>query len=768
MRYFFIFVFLIFNICVANSQYVITLNTGDTTSGVFSQTPTRNIEYVDNGIIVTYSFENATIIEDPLYDGCFMWDYVGFGVNEIPTQPAIPFRLDSFTIPIGCYATVELVDSQFVDLTCALSPSRPPLIDSGDEFYTTSNVPSISAYTGYYPSSVVSLNSIEIYRGNGIANVLVSPLKYNYQANVIRAYTRIGYKISFNEENNTIGNYSVLPNMYIEDMYLSNVTLNAQQQLVRSVNSNPTPPRKSYLILSTPTFMKSVEKFAEWKKLLGFNVQTILNNSWTPSTIKSTISDCFLNKNNLYYLLIIGDMDDVPAQSSSLSHSHVTDLYYSCLDGDGDTTPDLLYGRIPVKTNAEANIVIDKIINYEKNPTNDTSFYTTGLHCAQFQDDDFNTYEDRRFTLTSEEVRNSIMCEGYDVIRVYAAQSSVNPMCWNKGSYSYGGPIPNELKRPGFTWSGNSTDINTAINNGAFYVLHRDHGSVSGWGTPSYKINNINSLNNGNKLPVVFSINCLTGKFNNSNDCFCEAFLKKENGGCVAIFGATEASLSGKNDVLTEGMFDAIWPSNNLRPTFPGVNNTGGTTPTPTYEIGQILNQGKARLAEVYGMNGTRYTKELFHCFGDPSMKIYTAVPTPFENVDITRSVDSIYVNLNGDTANIVFQNQVTGEILCASGTSATLQINPSTKIKICISSHNKIPYIYEVEPYTIFIQNENVVGPANYDADTIIVGTHVTNTKPQGPVVFVSGNIRLKANRIFFEGTTTVNKGTKIEIINK
>lgn len=88
--------------------------------------------------------------------------------------------------------------------------------------------------------------------------------------------------------------------------------------------------------------------------------------------------------------------------------------------------------------------------------------------------------------------------------------------------------------------------------------------------------------------------------------------------------------------------------------------------------------------------------------------------------------------------------------------------------MKICISSHNKIPYIYEVEPYTIFIQNENVVGPANYDADTIKVGTHVTNTKPQGPVVFVSDNIRLKANRIFLEGTTTVNKGTKIEIINK
>lgn len=772
MRYLYVFIFLLIHFCIVQGQNIITLSSGNITDGVFSQAPLRSIEYVDNSILVTYTFEKATIMDDPLYEGAYMWKYVGFGVNNIPAQPAIPYRIDSFTIPKSCYAIVELVDSQFVDLPFLLSPARPPLIDSGDEVYSFDNVPNISSYRGYYPSSIVSLNDIEVYRGNSIANVIIAPLKYNYETGVIRAYTKISYKLSFINNVNTLGDYLVQPNVESENILLANATLNTSYQLDRNDQSILAPPQRGYLILSKPKFESSIEKFVEWKKLLGFDVQAILNSSWTPDLIKSTIRNYYNQNSNLYYLLIVGDMEDVPAQRSNLVYQHVTDYYYSCLDGENDITPDLLCGRIPVKTNEEANVVIDKIINYEKHPVQDSLFYKNGLHCAFFQDDSIDTYEDRRFTLTSEEIRNSVMDEGINVLRVYTAKDSVNPLFWNNDYFSFGDSIPFELRRPNFTWSGDSIDINAAINSGTFYVLHRDHGGMSAWGNPSYTKDNINSLNNGNKLPVVFSINCYTGYFNHVMiDCFCEAFLKKQNGGCVAIYGATNRSLSGYNDALSEGMFDAIWPSEKLRPTFPDVNGTGGITPTPLYELGQILNQGKTRMSETYGTINSDYnlyTKELFHCFGDPSMRMYTASPTPFTNVDIIRSEDSLYVNLNGDTATIVFQDLLEGTTMCTTGTSATLPTNPTKKIRICISYHNRIPYICEVEPYIIFIQNETVVESANYEAENIMVGEHVTNLKPQGPVVLESGDVRLKAKRILIDSGTSVNKGASLELINK
>lgn len=783
MKKLFLFIFLLMNVSLAKSQQIIALATGDTVHGVFSQTPTRSIEYVENGILVTYTFEKATMLEDPLYDGGYMWRYRGFGLNDNPAQPAIPYRLDAFTIPKGCSARIELVDSQFVDLPYTLSPARPPLVESDNEGYSISNVPSLKAYQGFFPSSVVDINNIEVYRGDSIANVMVAPLKYSYQTNTVRAYTLITYKVTFANKNDSRDNYVIMPNVEVDDVYLSNNTLNAHLHVDRGVRTTPAPPSKSYLILSTPKFVKSVNKLVDWKKLLGYNVQTVFNNSWTPSTIKAAITDFYNNRNNLYCLLIVGDMEYVPSETkvrpfyapSSTDTLFVTDLYYACVDGDDDTTPDLLYGRIPVKTNAEANVVIDKIIAYERNPVCDSSFYSTGLHCAYFQDKKpIYNYEDVRFTLTSEDVRNCMIDNGYNVIRVYKAEDDVLPKFWNFGTYANGEAIPEELKRPGFAWSGNATDINNAINNGSFYVLHRDHGSEYAWENPSYQISNIDTLHNANKLPVVFSINCKTGRFDQINDCFSEAFLKKEDGGCVAIYGATHTSYSGYNDILTLGMFDAVWPSDYLRPSFADAHyQTGGITPTPTYEIGQILNQGKARLSEVYnmytyGIQHTKYTKEIFHCFGDPSMKLYTAIPTPFENVEILRSADSLYVNLNGDTATIVILDISTGETLCAQGASATFPAIQSTNIRVCISSHNRIPYICDVEPYIVYIQNENVLGPASHNAQIINVGSHVTNTKPQGPVVFNSGNIKLKAKNILIEGTTTVKKGAKLEITNK
>ena len=756
-------------ICSSMGQQTIALSDGSVQTGVYSQTPSRSVESLEDGIKITYTFEKATMIEDPLFDECFMWKFAGFGVNDIPTQPAIPYRIDSFVVPLGNTAVVELLDSQFVDVSCPLSPARPPLFDSDDECYTSTNVPEISNFEGFFPLSVVRPDGVSTYRGRNCLSVLVSPIQYNAESETVRAYTRICYKVSFITNATINGRNENLPVIAKGDVFMDNVPINKLCTANTPV-ARDSITRKNYLIISTPKFNASVVKFAKWKKLLGFDVQIILKNHWTETSVKSAIENAY-NSGNLYYILLVGDVEYVPSHTSNLIYTHVTDFYYSCLDGDDDTTPDLLCGRIPVKSNAEADIVFDKIINYERAPVMDSTFYRTGLHCAYFQDRDLDTYADRRFAQTSEEVRNCMMAEGFNVPRIYETSDEVTPLFWNNGTYSFGESIPNELKKPTFPWTGNAAQINAEINNGALYVLHRDHGSIEGWGTPQYTNDDVLSLKNKNKLPIIFSINCLTGKFNHSIDCFCESFLKKDEGGCVAIFGATESSFTGYNDALTEGMFDAIWPSESLRPSFPSIDATGGTTPTPTYELGQILNQGKARMAETFGMkdaNNLLYTKELFHCFGDPSMKIYTALPTSFANVDMTRNTNSVSVSLDGDTATIVFQDLIDGTITTQFGTNATYITSHPANVTVCISAHNKIPFINEGEPDIIYIQNETVIGPAVYDADCIMVGSNVTSKKTQGNVIFNGGVVDLKANRIVIDSGTEVKKGTTLNVINR
>lgn len=251
---------------------------------------------------------------------------------------------------------------------------------------------------------------------------------------------------------------------------------------------------------------------------------------------------------------------------------------------------------------------------------------------------------------------------------------------------------------------------------------------------------------------------------------FCRSFLRKENGGCVGIYGATESSLSGYNDVLAGGMFDAIWPSPGLRIVMPS-QTSSGVTPTPTYRLGQILDQGFARLAEIYGANAyyTLYTKELFHCFGDPSMQIYTDTPTPFTNVAVNRGTDNVTVSLTDGSATITFYDLTNESVTSYTGTSATYNTNNPQNVTICVSGHNKIPYIQNgITSSTTYIQNETVVGPKTYSDANIKIGSNVTSTKAQGPVIFQSGSIVLTADKIEINPNTTISNQTEFKAIIK
>lgn len=418
MKHWFVFFLALASVGSVKGQQTITLSNGNMVAGAYKQPPTRTVKSVDDGYIITYTFDKATVIDDPLYKGSIMWKVAGFGEEDTPQKPALPYRLDSFTVPNGYSVNVKVVDSLFVELPYTLSPARPPLTDSGNVSYTKDNVPTISAYKGFLPNRIANMDNMGVYRGKGVVDVMVSPIQYSYEQNTIRAYKSISYKVTFAKSNTKTYAKVSMQNLDVTDAFLHNTTINGFQQPVTLADTKATNAKKGYLIISTSKFKTSVEKLASWKRLLGFDVRIVLNDSWTSSSVKEEVKKQYNSNSNLYYLLIVGDNADVPGQSSSLMNTHVTDFYYSCMDGDNDLTPDLLFGRLPVATASEANVVVDKIINYEKNPVSDASFYKTGINCAYFQDNDNNSYADRRFAQTSEEVRNALLSEGINVLCV--------------------------------------------------------------------------------------------------------------------------------------------------------------------------------------------------------------------------------------------------------------------------------------------------------------------------------------------------------------
>lgn len=114
--------------------------------------PVLEISRDDTGITVDYTFNGACQSEDDLYPGTFNFSIPGFGVNREPGEGAWLMRWDSFEIPDGCDATVNIILKETTDFFLNLAPARKDLINSSNDVYSLDNVPPIGDYSGWMPS----------------------------------------------------------------------------------------------------------------------------------------------------------------------------------------------------------------------------------------------------------------------------------------------------------------------------------------------------------------------------------------------------------------------------------------------------------------------------------------------------------------------------------------------------------------------------------------------------------------------------------------
>ncbi|MFC2111291.1 C25 family cysteine peptidase [Bacteroidota bacterium] len=704
-----------------------------------STMPVRSIE--DNGvrgIEIEYSFNGAIISNTIVNKTAYQFLHIeGYGKTSEVGRPALPTHNDLIAIPLGAEATIKIIDIEYRKANNFLiHPALQPAVDTEgapepqfeiDENFYKSNVT--------YPSSFINIIEIMKIRGMSVAVVQVNPVQYNPAKKQLTVYSKIKFKIEFSG-----GSQFVEEDLHSEHFLnnYSNYVLNSQgiknaiEKKKTNSKGNKTDNGKNYIILTHSNYIAAADSLAEWKRKLGYSTEIVSASNWTASAVKSAIHTryhAWTPKPD--YFVIIGDHGDVPAEiylsppSTSAPQNFGTDLYYSCMDGGSDYVPDIAKGRISVSSPTQAMTVVQKMINYERNPVSDSTFYQNGVNCAQYQDDDNNSFADRRFLHTSEEIRDYILGRGYNIQRIYYTNNSVYPQYYNSSYYSNGQSLPSVLlKSNGFPWNGGASHITSSINAGKFYVLHRDHGYAggSGWAHPYYVKNSINSLNNGEKLPVVFSINCHTGEFT-LNECFAEKFHRKANSGAVGVFAASYFSMSGYNDALTIGMFDAIWSNPGLVANFGsgGIGNPSLNSHSDIYTMGDVLNQGLIRMVSTWGDYTHRvYQHRLFHYFGDPAMHMWTAKPnqiTASHNDSINCNASSFSV-INSSCLNavatLVSNNTLIGKTQLVNG-SGQIPLNgfQGTTAILTLSQHNHIPYSAEIVivpgPLSVSNMSQNV-----------------------------------------------------------
>ena len=192
----------------------------------------------------------------------------------------------------------------------------------------------------------------------------------------------------------------------------------------------------------------------------------------------------------------------------------------------------------------------------------------------------------------------------------------------------------------------------------------------------------------------------------------------------------------------------------------------------PQYELGRILDQGMEYMEEI-GLEGifgddneanSLYTRELFHCFGDPSMMMYTETPSPFYSPIINYVNGNIVVQTYGTRTDnrITFYTPSNSKVDSYVGNYKEYSTNADSVI-ICVDRHNCIPYIYTFYK-NLYVQNETIQGKHTYVGETIHVGTNVTSTKPTGDVIIQNANVKFEGGTVILQPNTTISN-SKVEI---
>ncbi|MEZ4382411.1 MAG: C25 family cysteine peptidase, partial [Nannocystaceae bacterium] len=375
-----------------------------------------------------------------------------------------------------------------------------------------------------------------------------------------------------------------------------------------------------FLIVHTNALAAPAERLARWKNERGLRSETV-----EFTDIGTDVDDLKLYLRirmlltPLRYVLLMGDVDAIPADTTN---GYPTDQRYAeLIDADTDEpfAPRIAIGRMPVRTEAQGNAAVSKVIAFERDPPASCGYYRHLLFCGYFQDDTGDGQANRAYLLTLEGICDHLVSLGYDVDRVYVSNNATPQR------YKDGTNISQEVKDAILDDMGEATDrLVRALNEGRLFFVHRDHGSSDGWIDPPLRRSHLDEVHE--LVPSnFFSINCSTGQIDlaGANESFAEKLLRL-GGGVPSVIAAVRNTNTTRNDRLTEALCDGLWSG--VLPAFPG-----GSSP---YEVrarrlGDLLNYAKAYVQEAYSnsTSSNRRHGEYYHVVGDPTLELWIDPP---------------------------------------------------------------------------------------------------------------------------------------------
>ncbi len=470
----------------------------------------------------------------------------------------------------------------------------------------------------------------------------------------------------------------------------------------RSDMSVPSTDEYKLLIIALEEFMDALEPLKRFKDAtdrptLLISLEDIYNDfqgADEAEQVKKAIAH-YESTNGIQYVMLVGDCNKLPVRYTYMKihdtsenivgietdddkiiagiRFQPTDLYYADLyysgtktfcswdnDGDGlydekyydfaggdwyepppynvdnvDVEPDVAVGRIPASTTNEVENYVNKIIDYEVSAPGSVSddWFNKALFISGIDGGMWNpNIEINQLN----EMADLLDTLGFETVKLYDSD--------------YGG---DEELTP--------ANINARLNAGAGFVNIHCHGLRTGWDN-GYGTGSMNGLDNDGRLPIIYSMSCLTGAYaplpehnekyhsvtgenhtfdydwpvpvtsfvapvrpdpiQKGTDCLAilENFLVHDLNGAIACIGAANLAGIGNTELLNDAFFTGYMFI--LQAAFGDDNQLYRDKTAYEGLLGDIWNDAIGIYCEHTDITRTPNRNQLcvLHLFGDPSL----------------------------------------------------------------------------------------------------------------------------------------------------
>lgn len=319
---------------------------------------------------------------------------------------------------------------------------------------------------------------------------------------------------------------------------------------VRLAQPLPAITGADYLVITHSAFASALNPLVALRQSQGLSVSVIdvqaiydaHDGRSTPQAIRAYLEDAYATWTpRPAYVLLVGDGTADPRRYKNDSLSTFIPAYLETVDPwagetaadnryvtvDGaDALPDMMLGRLPVNTLAEAQTIVNKIVPYETQPP--LGWWNAYAGFAADNADPAGDFPAQTQALAAQ-----------FIAAPYIAQSIVVST-----------PVTPTRQAVLARW-----------NSGAGVMLYNGHASIHQWAEErAFHLDDVAGLFNAGRLPVVLQMTCFTGSFQlPSGPVLDEALLRHPNGGAVAAWGPTGLGVATGHELLAQGFLQRVY-----------------------------------------------------------------------------------------------------------------------------------------------------------------------------------------------------------------